>query len=294
MVKTGSSERPDLPLAVVIGAGGMGMAVARRLGNSYRILLVDVDAGRAEERAKAMRDDGYDATAHACDITDAVSVSGLAEAVAAAGRFRVLAHVAGLSPSMGSWDKILRVNLRGAALVEAALLDHAGPGTAAIFISSLAAHGVQPTADVLAALSDPLADDLTARVEAAAGSVTPQQAYQFSKYQMNRLVERRAAAWGARGARIVSLSPGLIATPMGALEFTRHPMKYDLLARTPLAREGTMLEIAAALEFLASDAASFISGTDLLVDGGIAAALRHSDAAPPAGMAMTPDAKAAE
>jgi NAD(P)-dependent dehydrogenase (short-subunit alcohol dehydrogenase family) len=81
------------------------------------------------------------------------------------------------------------------------------------------------------------------------------------------------------GARIVSLSPGLIATPMGALEFERQPVKYDLLAKTPIRREGTMLEIADTIEFLASDRASFISGIDLLVDGGLTAALSHATAA---------------
>ena len=90
-----------------------------------------------------------------------------------------------------------------------------------------------------------------------------------------RMCQRRAATWGARGARILSLSPGLIATPMGALEFQNRPQKYTLLATTPIKREGTMLEIADAVEFLLSDRASFISGIDLLVDGGLAAAMRY-------------------
>ena len=89
------------------------------------------------------------------------------------------------------------------------------------------------------------------------------------------MCRRRAAAWGARGARIVSLSPGLIATPMGALEFAAQPAKRALLPLTPLQREGTMVEIADAVDFLVSDRASFITGTDLLVDGGIHAALRE-------------------
>jgi NAD(P)-dependent dehydrogenase (short-subunit alcohol dehydrogenase family) len=81
--------------------------------------------------------------------------------------------------------------------------------------------------------------------------------------------------WGDRGARIVSLSPGLIATTMGALEFANSPQKRQLYEQTPLQREGTMVEIADAVEFLTSDRASFISGTDLLVDGGIAAAIHN-------------------
>lgn len=87
--------------------------------------------------------------------------------------------------------------------------------------------------------------------------------------------------WGRRGLRINSLSPGLIATPMGALEFERQPMKYGLLAATPITREGTMVEIADGMEFLVSSRASFISGIDLLIDGGVTAALRFREA--PAG-----------
>jgi NAD(P)-dependent dehydrogenase (short-subunit alcohol dehydrogenase family) len=98
-------------------------------------------------------------------------------------------------------------------------------------------------------------------------------AYTLSKYGLISYCRREAAAWGERGARIVSLSPGLIATPQGAREFERSVSKVRLYEQTPLRREGTMLEIADAIEFLASDKASFISGTDLLVDGGLYAAL---------------------
>ena len=90
-----------------------------------------------------------------------------------------------------------------------------------------------------------------------------------------RMARRRAREWGAKGARIVTMTPGMIATPMGALEFRNNPIKYELLKASPIAREGTMVECADAIEFLASDRASFITGTDLLVDGGVAAALTH-------------------
>ena len=131
-----------------------------------------------------------------------------------------------------------------------------------------------PAPDVITLLEEPLAKGFLGALEqAVGGAVTTQLAYQLSKFALMRYVRQRAAQWGQRGARIVSLSPGLIATPMGALEYAQNPVKYDLLAKTPVGREGTMLEIADAIDFLASDRASFISGTDLLVDGGIAAAL---------------------
>lgn len=272
----GTSARPELPLAVVVGAGGMGMAVARRLGERYRLLLIDLDGTRLEQRTAMLREEGHDVRSVICDITERASVAKLTAAVTDHAPLRVLAHVAGLSPSMADWRTIIRVNLLGARNVEAALLPLAAQGTAAIFIASLAGHMPPPAADLVTLLDEPNGPDFLEQAEALmGGNVTPAQAYQLSKFALIRLCGQRATAWGRRGARIVSLSPGLIATPMGAEEFKRQPTKYDLLAKTPLQREGTMLEIADAVEFLASDRASFITGIDLLVDGGVNATLRH-------------------
>jgi NAD(P)-dependent dehydrogenase (short-subunit alcohol dehydrogenase family) len=273
--KIGTSERPDWPLAVVIGAGGMGMAAARRLSQRHRVLLADIDAARAHGAASALCSEGGDATGVACDITNPADVESLAAAVEDRGGFQALAHVAGLSPSAGTFATIIRVNLVGAALVAEGLLPLAVTGTAAILISSLAAHNFRPADDVEKLLADPRDPDLLDRLTAALGEkqATPEIAYVLSKYGLITYCRRQARAWGERGARIVSLSPGLIATPMGALEFEKRPMKHQMYLQTPLKREGTMLEIADAIEFLASDRASFISGTDLLVDGGLGAAL---------------------
>ena len=139
---------------------------------------------------------------------------------------------------------------------------------------ALAAHHFQPAPEVASLLHDPAAPDIAERLAAAMGEdATPQLAYPVSKWGMNLYCRRQAAAWGEMGARIVSISPGMIATPMGALEFEKSPAKRQLYEKTPLRRECTMLEIADAVEFLASPRASFMSGTDLMVDGGLAAAL---------------------
>ena len=270
----GTSDRPDLSLAVVVGAGALGMAMARRMALHHRVLLVDVDGARAEANAAAMRSEGCDAQPFACDITSPGDVAALAAEVSRRGPFAVLVQVAGLSPSAASFRDIVRVNLMGAAMVAEALLPMAGPGTAAIWISSLAAHGPQPGAEVQAILRQASASDLAERLAAAMGDqAIPPMAYTVSKWGMNLYCRRQAVAWGERGARIVSVSPGLIATPMGALEFEKSPGKKAMYEKSPLKRECTMLEIADAVEFLASPKASFISGTDLLVDGGLAAAL---------------------
>lgn len=275
---TGTSARPDLPLAVVIGAGGMGIAAARCLGYSYRVLLADINGDRAEERAAAMRDDGFDAQSIQCDITDLASVERLAEAVKATGPMRAVAHVAAKSPSMGGWRDILTLNLIGAALVERALQPLAVQGTAAVFVSSMAAH-IVPTVgrDDIALLDDPLAPGFLDKLDMVVAEHSSIIAYAISKLAINRMCARRALAWGERGGRIMSMSPGMIATPMGALEFSGggREHKVKLLEQSPIKREGTMLETAHAIEFLISDRASFITGTDLLVDGGVTAALQY-------------------
>ncbi len=275
MYRIGSSERADLPLAVVVGAGAMGMAVARRLAQQHRLLLIDINGSHVEAQASAMHSEGCDVSSLVCDITDSASVHGLAAEVERKGGLGVLAHVAGISPSLGSFRTIMAVNLRGAALVEKTLFPLTRPGSVAILIASLAAHGVSPADDVIKVLRDPLADDLAGRLERVLGSglATPQLAYAYSKWALLQLVRRSASSWGARGARILSLSPGLIATTQGAIEFQKSEGKRRLYEHTPLQREGTMLEIADAVEFLASTRASFISGIDLLVDGGLSAAL---------------------
>jgi NAD(P)-dependent dehydrogenase (short-subunit alcohol dehydrogenase family) len=271
MREPGSSERPDWPLAVVVGAGGMGMAVARRLSQRRRVLLADLDAARAEAAAQILREEGGDATGVACDVTDPTSVQALAEHVARLGGFQALAHVAGLSPAAQDFGLIVRVNLTGAALVAEALRPLASTGTAAILVASIAGHQVRPSEGVESLLGEPTAPDLAAKLAAALGpeQATPAAGYSLSKNGMIAYCRRQAAAWGERGARIVSLSPGLIATPMGAISYQVSPGKIELYKRIPLQREGTMLEIADAIEFLASDRASYISGTDLIVDGGL-------------------------
>jgi len=275
-LRTGTSERPDLPIALVIGGGGMGMSTARRLGQHCRVVLASLSAEKNPQREAALKEDGVDAVAVQCDITDAASVAALAQFVAGRGRLRTLAHVAALSPSMGDWTTLMKVNLIGARLVEQAALGLAKQGTAAVFVSSLAGHRHEPPSpEVLQVLDDPLAPDFLPRLEALVAEADSRTAYTLSKTALNRMCRQRAAAWGRKGARIVSMSPGMIATPMGALEFATgsREIKLGLLAKTPLGREGTMIETADAIEFLASDRASFITGTDLLVDGGVNAAV---------------------
>jgi NAD(P)-dependent dehydrogenase (short-subunit alcohol dehydrogenase family) len=267
------SVRKDLPLAMVVGAcGGMGLACARRLGQRYRVVLADISADGVQRAAEQLGEEGIATLPVACDVTSDASVAALIATIQSEGTLQALAYVVGLSPACGNWRAIMAVNYVGAQRMADAVLPlmHGG---AAVFISSLAAHAPGDFTALHALLDDPLQADYIAKLEAAEQQeITPQRSYMISKYGMNRMCRRLAREWGANGNRIVSLSPGLIATPMGEREFTASPQKWDLLKRTPLQRQGGLLEITDALDFLLSDRASFISGTDLLVDGGIAAA----------------------
>jgi NAD(P)-dependent dehydrogenase (short-subunit alcohol dehydrogenase family) len=281
MARVGMSERPDLPLAVVVGAGGLGIAVARRLGQHYRVLLADINAEHVERTAATLCDEGHDAISAVCDVTSALSVAALRDLALKHGPLRVLANVVGLAPVSGDWRAIMRVNLVGATQVADAMLSLAGQGTAAIFIGSNAGYMHLPDGDITALMDEPLAPDFMARLENRLGdTASPLLAYCHSKFALIRMCRHRAFAWGRRGARILTLSPGMIATPMGRLAWRDVPaIKYDLLAKTPLGREATIIEIADGVEFLASDRASFISGIDLLIDGGLTA--RNQDIAAP-------------
>lgn len=271
----GSSERPDWPLAVVFGAGGLGMAVARRLGLSHRLLVADRNAEHLAAQVSRLVEAGYDASGQMCDVTSAADMARLAETALRMGGVRALAYVVGLSPALGDFAAIMSVNLVGPALALERFRDVVSvPGGAALCIASSAAHMQPVAAPLLALLDAPLHPDLVPALAAALGdTATAATAYVLSKKALLRLCQREAVSWGRQGKRVVSLSPGLIATPQGAGEYRNSPGKMKLFEATPLGREGTMVEIAGVAEFLLSDKASYINGVDLLVDGGLIAAV---------------------
>lgn len=266
----GSNSRADWPLAVIFGAGGLGIAVARRLGLSHRLLIVDRDCAHLDRQIKALDMAGYDARGQECDVTNTDDIARLASAAGDIGLIKSLAFVVGLSPSLGDFRQIMSVNLLAPAIAVDALRDCMAPAGAALCIASSAAHMQDAPEELATSLDDPLTDEFFAGIEAALGDrADPATAYMLSKKGLVRLCQRKAREWGEKGLRINSLSPGLIATPQGAGEYANSPSKLKLFEAIPLEREATMLEIADIAEFLLSDRASYISGTDLLVDGGL-------------------------
>jgi NAD(P)-dependent dehydrogenase (short-subunit alcohol dehydrogenase family) len=277
-------------VAVVTGAAGaMGAACARALAPTIDVLLcTDLAEDRLRSTAAELVDQAdTQVCAVAGDLTDAAFVTDLAARVRALGTFGALVNPAGLSPSMADWRQILAVDLVAAARLLEVFEPLVEPGSVAVHIASVSAHmgGFDPEMD--AVLDDPLAGDLDTRFKAVAGDTPDAGAtYRLAKRGVIRLCERAAAAWGARGGRVVSVSPGLIDTEMGRLELEHNPIKTWLAETTPLGparmRDGTPLpgridDIANAVVFVCSDRASFISGSDVRVDGGLAGALRNRD-----------------
>ncbi|HMK10754.1 MAG TPA: SDR family oxidoreductase, partial [Acidimicrobiales bacterium] len=205
-----------------------------------------------------------------CDVSDRDAVQALVERVAELGTFRALVHAAGISPTMADARRVVEVDLIGTQL----LLDAFDPlvvdGSAAVCFASLSAHLFAPfvTPELDAALDDPLAADFLDGV-AAASNDNSSIAYGFAKIGVIRAAARAAVAWGPRGGRVNSVSPGLIDTPQGRQELAHQPAMRTLLEQTPLGRLGRPEEVIAAVAFLISDAASFVSGVDLPIDGAL-------------------------
>jgi NAD(P)-dependent dehydrogenase (short-subunit alcohol dehydrogenase family) len=264
----------DDRVVVVTGIGGMGRAIARRLGAGSTLVLADVNPSTLAEVAAALRDEGQQVVEQVTDVSDAGSVDSLVSVATELGRVDVLVHTAGLSPVQASVGAILHVDLLGTALVLEAFAAAIAPGGAGVFIASSAGSMMPQDVDFERLLATTPTAELLDLSELSESAITdPGFAYGIAKRANQVRVRAASVPWGRRGARVNSISPGVISTPMGVAELNGPSGEFmeSMVSGSGTGRLGTPDDIAAAAEFLVGPQASFITGTDLLVDGGAVA-----------------------
>jgi NAD(P)-dependent dehydrogenase (short-subunit alcohol dehydrogenase family) len=272
-------ETGDMVNIAVItgGAGGMGLATAKILGRDHRVVISDVNRERLDEAVVELKALGVDADGVPCDITDRASVDALFAHAGEAGRVVAVVHTAGVSPQMGTAGTIIRINALGTVHVTEAALAVAGEGFALVNVASIAGHMlpgflVPKRAYKLAPTDlEKFTGKLTAAASRGPKAMRPGSAYSISKHFVIWYSQRRAAAFGTKGARILSVSPGSFDTAMGRLE--EKSGSGQLLDYAALKRFGRPEEIAELLAFCAGDRPGYLTGTDILCDGGTRAGL---------------------
>jgi NAD(P)-dependent dehydrogenase (short-subunit alcohol dehydrogenase family) len=259
------------------GAGGMGLATAKIVGRDHTVVLCDVRQDRLATAAESLKDLGLTATVINCDVTDRHAVTELLDTAHNLGTLASVIHTAGVSPSMGPADYVLRTNALGTLNVNEAFYAVAGEGSVIVNVASMAAHLLP--AEIVPVSQFPLAlDDTDAFLAAMMTTcdIVPEEArsglaYAVSKSFVKWYSQSQAERFNARGLRIVSVSPGSVDTEMGRLE--EQAGAGALVSNAAVPRWGKPEEMAELLAFCASAKAGYLTGTDILNDGGVVASM---------------------
>jgi NAD(P)-dependent dehydrogenase (short-subunit alcohol dehydrogenase family) len=269
---------------VVIGPGSIGQAIARRVSAGKYVLLADLRPENADAAAEVLSDAGFDVNTAILDVSSRESVHSLVQTATARGDVSGVIHAAGVSPSQASPETILSVDLYGTALVLEEFGNVIAPGGSGVVIASQSGHRLGAlTAEEDAALAMTPADELLALPMLQPGRVRDSlHAYQLSKRGNSLRVMAEAVRWGKRGARVNTISPGIIITPLAKDELTgpRGEGYRRMIERCPAGRAGTPDEVGTVGALLMGPGGGFITGTDFLMDGGVTAAYRFGDLAP--------------
>ena len=257
------------------GAGQIGMAIARRMGYGKKIIVGDKKLENAQAIAKIMNEAGFDVVPMEMDLSSRDSILRLIAEGQKYGEITMLINAAGVSPSQAPVEAILKVDLYGTAV----LLEEVGkviaPGGVGVTISSQSGHRMKqltPQEDEQLACT-PVEALLSLDMLQPEKIENTLHAYQMAKRCNEKRVMAEAVKWGEKGARINSISPGIVVTPLALDEFNgpRGDFYKNMFAKCPAGRPGTADEIANVAELLMSDKGAFITGADFLIDGGATA-----------------------
>lgn len=262
-------------IIVLIGAGQIGMAIARRLANGKKIFVADWKLENANTITNIMKEAGFEAVPFEVDISSKSSVLQLIEAVQKEGEISMFINSAGVSPSQASIEQILAVDLYGTAL----LLEEFGKvikeGGSGVTISSQSGYRMPAlTAEEDRLLATTPTEELLNLELLKNGNIKDTlHAYQMAKRCNGKRVMAEAVKWGERGARVNSISPGIIITPLALDEINgpRGDFYKNMFAKSPAGRPGIADEVANVAELLMTDKGAFITGSDFLIDGGATA-----------------------
>lgn len=268
---------------VVIGPGQIGQAIARRVGVGKHVLLADMRRDNANAAAEVMANAGYEVSVATVDASSRDAVHALVDKATSIGDVTGLIHAAGLSPSQASPAAILKVDLYGTALVLeefGRVIAHGGSG---VVIASQSGHRLPPlTVEQNKALATTLVENLLTLPFLQPDQVTDSlHAYQLSKRGNSLRVMAEAVRWGKRGARINTISPGIIMTPLAKDELTgpRGEGYRRMIEASVARRAGTPDEVANVAALLMGPDGGFITGSDILMDGGVTATYWYGELA---------------
>jgi NAD(P)-dependent dehydrogenase (short-subunit alcohol dehydrogenase family) len=268
---------------VVIGPGQIGQAIARRVGIGKHVLLADVRQENADAAAEVLGNAGYEASVATVDVSSREAVRALVEAATGLGDVTGLIHAAGVSPTQASPATILEVDLYGTALVLEEFGNVIARGGAGVVISSQSGHRLPPlTVEQNEALATTPAEELLGlpflRPDQVADSL---HAYQLAKRGNSLRVMAEAVRWGERSARVNTISPGIVMTPLAKDELggPRGAGYRRMIEVSAAGRAGTPDEVGAVGALLMGPDGGFITGSDFLMDGGVTAAYWYGDLA---------------
>jgi NAD(P)-dependent dehydrogenase (short-subunit alcohol dehydrogenase family) len=273
---------PPTNVIVVIGPGSIGQAIARRVSAGKHVVLADLRPENADAAAKVLGDAGFDVSTATVDVSSRQSVHALVQTATTRGEITGLVHAAGVSPSQASPGTILKVDLYGTALVLEEFGAVIARGGAGVVIASQSGHRLPAlTPEQDKALATTPTDELLA-LPMLQQITDPLHAYQISKRGNSLRVMAEAVRWGRRGARINTISPGIIITPLAKDELTgpRGAGYRRMIELSAVGRPGTPDEVGTIGALLMGAEGSFITGSDFLMDGGVTAAYWYGELAP--------------